>query len=256
MRIPLPGQPGFATDSADPPPRSRTRSRGASVRAGSRIEEPQPGLGTFQNRCPHDIVPLPGAARLPDFALDLVRPAPTHLPSYRAALERGWSPDTVRGSVAAQEELARIAADPDDFLASLDDVEATGGPIVLPDGTRVPRLPGYRRWIWDGDFCGSIGLRWQPGTADLPAHVLGHIGYSVVPWKQGRGYARRALGLVLRDAAVRGLPHVDLTTDPDNIASQRVIIACGGELVRRFRKPAAFGAADGLLYRIALGRVG
>lgn len=198
----------------------------------------------------------PESVRLPDLALDLVRPAPDHLPSYKAALERGWSPDTIRGAAAAQEELARIEADPDAFLASMDDVEAKGEPIALPDGTRVPRLPGYRRWIWDGEFCGSIGFRWQPGTADLPPYVLGHIGYSVVPWKQGRGYARRALGLVVRDAAFRGLPHVDLTTDPDNIASQRVIIACGGELVRRFRKPPVYGEAEGLLYRIRLARTG
>jgi predicted acetyltransferase len=198
----------------------------------------------------------PERVRLPDAVLDLVRPAPDHLPSYKAALERGWSPDTVRGAAAAGEELARIAADPAAFLASLDDVAAKGKPIALPDGSRVPRLPGYRRWLWDGEFCGSIGFRWQPGTADLPPYVLGHIGYSVVPWKQGRGYARRALGLTLRDAALRGLPHVDLTTDPDNIASQRVIIACGGELVHRFRKPASYGEAEGLLYRIRLARAG
>ena len=26
----------------------------------------------------------------------------------------------------------------------------------MPDGSFVPRLPGYRRWLWDGKFCGSI----------------------------------------------------------------------------------------------------
>ena len=45
--------------------------------------------------------------------------------------------------------------------------------------------------MWDGEFCGSIGFRWQPGTTDLPRHVLGHIGYSVVPWKRRLGYATR-----------------------------------------------------------------
>src|SRR5436190_15989582 len=121
--------------------------------------------------------------------MKLVSPAREHLPSYVDALERGWSPDNIRGLVATEEELARINANADAFLASLVDRAAAGGPLTLLDGTKVARLPGYRRWIWDGDFCGSIGLRWQPGTEDLPPHVLGHVGYAVVPWKRRRGYA-------------------------------------------------------------------
>ena len=78
--------------------------------------------------------------------------------------------------MAAREELAKIAADPAAFVASLDDREAKAGPATLPDGSRVPRLPGYRRWIWDGEFCGSSGFRWQKGTSALPAYVLGYTG--------------------------------------------------------------------------------
>jgi hypothetical protein len=48
---------------------------------------------------------------------------------------------------AAREELVKIAADPAAFLASLDDKEAKGGPIKLPDGSTVARLPGFRRWL-------------------------------------------------------------------------------------------------------------
>ena len=114
------------------------------------------------------------------------------------------------------------------FLASLDDPEARGGPITLPDGTRVPRLPGFRRWIWDGEASGSIGFRWQKGTAELPSHVLGHIGYAVVPWKRRRGYATRALALILPVAREVGLHRVEITCDDDNEASRRVILANGG----------------------------
>ena len=124
--------------------------------------------------------------------MELVWPSSQHLPSYIAALERGWSPDNVRGVAAAREELAKIHADPRGFLESMVDREAKAGPVLLPDGSTVARIPGYRRWLWDGDFCGSISFRWQPGTAELPAHCLGHIGYAVVPWKQGRGYATMA----------------------------------------------------------------
>ena len=59
--------------------------------------------------------------------------------------------------------------------------------------------------MWDGEFCGSIGFRWQPGTSALPPYCLGHIGYSVVPWKQRRGYATKALALLLPDARKEGL---------------------------------------------------
>jgi predicted acetyltransferase len=182
----------------------------------------------------------------------LVWPSREHLASYVDALQRGWSPDNIRGEAAARDELEQIAADADAFLRSLVDKEARGAPIVLPDGTAVSRLPCYRRWMWDGEFCGSIGLRWQPGTEDLPPYCLGHIGYAVVPWKQRRGYATQALRDILREAAAVGLRHVDLVTEPPNIASQRVIEANGGVLVERFTEPASVGGRAGLRYRVNL----
>ena len=184
--------------------------------------------------------------------MQLVWPSQPHLESYVAVVERGWSPDNVRGEAAAREELRTIATDPAVFLAGLVDREAKGSPITLPDGSTVPRLPGYRRWMWDGEFCGSIGFRWQPGTPALPPHCLGHIGYAVVPWKQGRGYATLALRLLLPEARAEGLPFVELTTDATNMASQRVIQANGGVLVERFTTPAQLGAPEALRFRIEL----
>ena len=183
--------------------------------------------------------------------MDLVWPSAEYLPSYVRALERGWSPDTARPE-AARDELARIARDPAAFLAELIDPEGRGPPVRLPDGSTVPRLPGYRRWMWDGELSGSIGLRWQPGTAALPPTCLGHIGYSVVPWKRGRGYATRALALLLPEARALGLPYVELTTDEGNVASRRVIEANGGVLVEPFDKPASHGGSPGLRFRIDL----
>lgn len=184
--------------------------------------------------------------------MQLVWPAAEHLPSYIAALQSGWSADNVRGAVAAAEELERIAADPAGFLASMVDREAKGDPVKLPDGSIVKRIPGFRRWIWDGEFCGVIGMRWQPGTEALPPHCLGHIGYAVVPDKRRRGYATRALMETLPLARAEGLRYVELTTDPENVASQRTIEAAGGVLHERFIKPAQFGSAPGLRYRIQL----
>ena len=184
--------------------------------------------------------------------MELVRPTTEHLPGYLAALERGWSADNERGVEAAREELSRIRADSAAFLAGMEDRDAKGPPITLPDGSTAKRIPGFKRWIWDGEFCGSIGLRWQPGTTALPTHCLGHIGYAVVPWKQGLGYAKSALGLILAEAKEVGLPYVEITTDPGNIASQRVIAANRGVLVERFTKPPQFGSKPGLRFRISL----
>ena len=181
-----------------------------------------------------------------------VKPSLNHLAGYTVALERGWSPDNVRGAKAAQEQLGRIGADPAGFVASLDDREAMGKPIQLPDGSMVPRLPGFARWIWDGEFCGSIGLRWQRGTSALPSHVLGHIGFAVVPWERGAGRAKQALAPMLPEARQQELDYIELTADPGNVASQRVIQACGGKLVERFRKVAAYGGLEALRFRIEL----
>jgi predicted acetyltransferase len=184
--------------------------------------------------------------------LELRTPALDLLPSYVQALQRDWSADNVRGIEAAKEELAAIDADAAGFVAWLTDREARGPAVTLPDGSKVPRLPGYRMWIWDGEFCGSIGMRWQPGTAQLPAHVLGHVGYAVVPWKQRRGYATWALGAMLPLARDEGLPWIELTTDADNVASQRVIERNAGTMVERFVKPVIYGSKESLRYRILL----
>ena len=105
--------------------------------------------------------------------MQLVRPGFEHLASYVAALDRGWSADNERGVDAAREELSRIQTDAAAFLASMEDREAKGPPITLPDGSAAKRLPGFRRWLWDGEFCGSIGLRWQPGYYGTPALLSG-----------------------------------------------------------------------------------
>jgi predicted acetyltransferase len=89
-------------------------------------------------------------------------------------------------------------------------------------------------------------------SGTLPPYCLGHTGYAVVPWKQRRGYATRALGLVLSQARQRGLPYVEITTSPANVASQKVIIANGGVLIEEFEKLPSLGGGPERRYRIAL----
>jgi predicted acetyltransferase len=183
--------------------------------------------------------------------VQLVWPAPEYLRSYCDALRRGWSPNNLRPQ-AGEEELRAIQQDPDAYFERIVNFRGGGLGVQLPDGSVVPRLPGYRKWMWDGEFCGSIQFRWSEGTPKLPAYCLGHIGYGVVPWKQRRGHATRALALLLVEARTRNLGYVEVTTSPDNLASQKVIRANGGVLVEAFEKVAALGGGPELRFRIAL----
>jgi predicted acetyltransferase len=155
--------------------------------------------------------------------LRLVVPDRASLPGYEAALAAGWAEDDDREIGAAQ--LAALRADADAFLREL---LSQDGTAMAPDGREVPRLPFRIFWLDDGAFCGAINLRFRPGSEALPDYVSGHVGYSVVPWKQRRGYATRALGLILPIAHRLGLGRVLVTCDKDNLASRKVILANGG----------------------------
>lgn len=163
------------------------------------------------------------------------------LGAYEAALRGGWSPNTTRD--VAPEQLAAIAADPETFLA-----EIRGGPgrVKLPDGREVDRIPGPTRWIFAEDrperpFIGSINLRWQEQDGRpilaLPEHVLGHVGYTILPAFEGHGYATTALAAMLGVAREAGLPEITITCDATNRASRRIIEKNGGRLVETFVAP-------------------
>ncbi len=183
---------------------------------------------------------------MPDaMPFSLVVPARDHLASYAAALETGWSPNTLRD--VSGDQLASIRADDDAFLQGL--VPTPGETITLPDGRVVERLPGCVRWMWDGEFAGSINFRHVPGTEALPPHVLGHIGYAVVPWKRRRGYASAALGLMLAVAREAGMARVEVCCDSENAISRRVIERNGGMLLRRLPNPHREGQTE-LVFRL------
>ncbi len=181
----------------------------------------------------------------------LFTPSAEFLPGYVAALERGWSPDTLRPQAAA-EHLALIRQDPDAFLAHQNDPEGKGPPVTLVDGSVVPRLPCLGRWIHKDGFAGRISLRWQPGTEALPPTCPGHVGYAVVPWRRREGLASAALIELLPSARALGIAHVDLATDTDNPASIAVIEKAGGFLVGEFETPAQLGGGTHVLFRIEL----
>jgi len=184
--------------------------------------------------------------------MEIIRPEERYLESYKLALIQSISSGTTAHPFRAQSELLEIETAPESFLAKQDDPSALSGDIELSDGSFVPRLPGFTRWMWDGEVCGEINFRWNVGTTDLPPHCLGHIGYEVFSWKRNKGYASEALKQVLPEAIKLCMPFVELTTDIDNLFSQKVIKNNGGVLHEKFVKPEVHGGTDGLRFRIYL----
>lgn len=154
-----------------------------------------------------------------DHYVALVVPDEQNLAGFEAALAAGWSPNPRRAEdeIYIRSRLKELREDRLEFLANL---------------TR-PTEPGFVNqlfWIWDAEFCGNIVLRFRPGTEELPSSVAGHVGYSVVPWKQGRGYAKSALRLLTEVAREEGLERLLILCNADNHASRRVIEGNGGRL--------------------------
>ena len=174
------------------------------------------------------------------------------LGAYVEALRTGWSPSNSRD--LSGPHLAAIEVDPAAFLAEYE--WAAGKTTVLADGEVVPRLRGHQYWIsdgaFDGAFCGTIGLRYQAGTIELPSYTSGHVGYTIVPWKRRQGIATAALRALLPIAHEAGLGAIVLTTDPDNVESQHVISGVGG--VRIADQPANATFAHRYAYRIQTAR--
>ncbi len=80
----------------------------------------------------------------------------------------------------------------------------------------------------DGVIVGRTSIRHR---LDAQLAVLGgHIGYCVLPEHRRRGHATEILRQSLGVARRHGVDRALLTCDEANVASQRVIEACGGVL--------------------------
>lgn len=183
--------------------------------------------------------------------MQLVEPSEFYLASYTAALKTGWSP----GSEALRHsELQKIASDPEDFLRlKANNRKAEGAPITLPDGSIVERLPGLTRWLWDGEFSGSINLRWPRKGCEMPSQVRGHVGYVIVPWKRKRGYATDALRQLLPIARAEGLLYLDFVIEASNAPSKKVVERNGAFPKEYFQKQYTDDRSlECILYRLEL----
>ena len=80
----------------------------------------------------------------------------------------------------------------------------------------------------DGKIIGFTCLRHKLEYDDDDEEFRSHIGYSVRPSEQRKGYAKRQLALVLKKAAELGIDKVRLICRDINTGSVRTIEACGG----------------------------
>lgn len=166
--------------------------------------------------------------------LELATPHPRFHRSYLAAADE---------FVAAGEELyANIPSlRPGGFLPELrytreelEDPEAFARLahwIASQKEPKARRPHGMVPWteLWmavDGEYVGRISVRHE--LTELLLTWGGHVGYSVRPSARRRGYASRALAMMLPVAAGLGIDPVLVTCDTDNEASRRTIERNGG----------------------------
>lgn len=92
-------------------------------------------------------------------------------------------------------------------------------PYTMDDALAYVRgeiVPGQFAVVVNGRVAGSVGMQ----TDDS---ATGHPGYWCLAEARGQGFITRALGLLCRYAYEElGVTRIELTTDPDNRASQRV----------------------------------
>lgn len=145
----------------------------------------------------------------------LVAPSVEFVPSLRAAARRhGDDPQAAYSRDAAalaDDELER-------HVQRFRDQETAPSPgwVAATD----------RWWVEGDEFLARIQVRHRL-TPALRGHG-GHVGYHVVRDHRGRGHATAMLAAALPLCAGLGLECVLLTTDVDNVASQRVIETNGG----------------------------
>lgn len=109
---------------------------------------------------------------------------------------------------------------------SLDAMAMLVGAHEAVTGTRLVRRPDWwiHQIVLDAVVVGDIGFHGPP--APEPPYGV-EIGYVVVPGVRGRGVATRACGLLLQWAWRGGADVVQAETEPDNVASARVLAKNG-----------------------------
>jgi RimJ/RimL family protein N-acetyltransferase len=102
-------------------------------------------------------------------------------------------------------------------------------------------------FVVDGEVAGSIGMSPRPER-------IGHIGYWCAPEHRGHGWTARALRLFAHHAFNElGVERLELVTEPDNTASQRVAARAGfvrEGLLRAYVRHPDGRRADALMFSL------
>ena len=145
------------------------------------------------------------------------------------------TPKVLHGDVAVLRPFRR--SDTDDIVAGCSDPLTQRFLPLLPS----PYTAEDARW-WieegasNGFAAGGAGYAVADPVTDRllgavginrVAHGSGEIGYWIAPWARGRGAATDATRTLAREAFAHGVQRLDLHTEPENVASQRVAIAAG-----------------------------
>jgi predicted acetyltransferase len=160
--------------------------------------------------------------------LQLERPSARLENSYRSLIE-----EIRKAGEAPVPYTLGYPFEPFDALIARLEKDAQG--VDLPENF----VPSSTFWlVQDGvEIVGASNLRHRL-TPNLSLRG-GHIGYGVRPSARNRGYGREVLRHTLPAARNLGLSKVLITCGKPNVASAKIIVACGGVLDSE-----AFIAAD------------
>lgn len=145
-------------------------------------------------------------------------------PSYEAEFRAARAEHDAEGTQQHGSGLSSDMSVPDDFAAFVDSLLALRTPEVAYAQDRVPDT---KLWLVDGDrYLGCLSLRHE--LNDYLMSYGGHLGYSVRPAERRKGYATAMTNHALGLARELGLDRILVTTEESNVASQGVVLGCGG----------------------------
>ena len=113
--------------------------------------------------------------------------------------------------------------DPISFPEYVDQLVGHSHGVGIPVGW-VPNT--FFVGVVDGMVVGRLSLRHS--LNDYLAKIGGHIGYGVIPSMRRKGYATEMLRQAFPVCTSLGIAEALVTCDEHNIASRKVIEACGG----------------------------